>query len=109
MSIYIELPLLAVVVVYVIDLSGFTTSWRGFLARRIGLRDDTELRPLPPFDCGKCMTFWVCLLFAALTHRLDLPVLAFCALLSMLSDTISGVLLFIHELLDFLLERITPR
>ena len=109
MSIYLELPLLAVVVVYVIDLSGFTTSWRGFLSRRIGLRDDTELRPLPPFDCGKCMTFWACLLFAALTHRLDLPVLAFCSLLSMLSDTISGVLLFIHELLDFLLERITPR
>lgn len=109
MSIYLQLPLLALVVVYVVDLSGFTRSWRHALARRLGFADDTELRPLPPFDCGKCATWWVCLIYTLAVGQFSLLTLACCALLSMLSDTIGAVLLFIHELLGFVIDKLTPQ
>ena len=109
MSIYLQLPLLAFIVVYCVDVSGFTDSWRNLLARWIGLPSGEDLRPLPPFDCGKCATWWTCLIFAAVTGHFTLPVIAVCAGLSLLSDTIGLLLLFIHEALGWLIDKITPR
>ena len=109
MSIYLQLPLLALIVVYCVDVSGFTDSWRNLLARWIGLASGDELRPLPPFDCGKCATWWACLIFAAVTGHFTLPVIAVCAGLSLLSDTIGLLLLFIHEALGWLIDKITPK
>ena len=109
MSVYLQLLLLAVVVVYVVDQSGFTSSWRHALARRLGYADDTELRPLPPFDCGKCATWWACVIYAACVGQFSLLTLAASAALSLLSDTIGAVMLFIHESLGYVIDKITPR
>ena len=109
MSIYLQLPILALIVVYCVDVSGFTEGWRNLLARRLGLPDGDALRPLPPFDCGKCATWWTCLLFALCTGHLSLLTIAEAAALSLLSDTISGLLLFIHEALGWLIDKVTPR
>lgn len=109
MNIYLQLFLIAVVVVYVVDVSGFTASWRHALARRLGYEDDDELRPLPPFDCGKCMTWWATVIFTIAAGHFSLLTLAACALLSMLSDTINALLLFIHETLGYIIDKITPR
>ena len=109
MSIYLQLPIVALIVVYCVDVSGFTQSWRNLLARWIGLASGEELRPLPPFDCGKCATWWACLIFALVTGHFTLPVIAMCSVLSLLSDTIGLLLLFIHEALGWLIDKITPR
>lgn len=109
MSIYLQQLLLAVVVTYIVDLSGFTARWRRLLARRLGFRDDTELRALPPFDCGKCATWWACLIYTIAAGQVSLLTLAACALLSMLSDVISSALLFIHEALAWLFDKLTPQ
>lgn len=109
MSIYLQQLLLAAVVVYGVDVSGFTQSWRNALARWIGLASGEDLRPLPPFDCGKCATFWACNIFALAVGQFNLATLAFASLLSLLSDIISAAMLFIHESLGWLLDKITPR
>ena len=109
MSIYLQLPLLALIVVYCVDVSGFTDSWRNLLARWIGLASGDELRPLPPFDCGKCATWWACLIFAICAGHFTLPVIAMCSVLSLLSDTIGLLLLFIHEALGWLIDKVTPK
>lgn len=101
MSIYVELLLLAVIVVYIVDLSGFTDSWRSLLAKALHVK---ALKPLPPFDCGQCMTWWSGLIFAAATGKLTLPVVAYCALLSFLSITIGSLLVFIQEALSQLIN-----
>ena len=54
MGIYIELLLLAAITTYIVDLSGFTQSWRSALARRLRAK---ELKPMKPLDCGQCMTW----------------------------------------------------
>ena len=109
MTIYLQLFLLAVIVVYCVDVSGFTQAWRSALARRLGFRSEDELRPLPPFDCAKCATWWTCLIYALCTRELSLLTIAEAAVLSLLSDTISAALLFIHESIAWLFDKITPR
>lgn len=80
MSTYTQLLLVAAITTYIVDLSGFTVAWRSALRKALGL---TSLRPLPPFDCGKCATWWACLLWAWLAcHDLRLETVAFAALLS---------------------------
>jgi hypothetical protein len=66
--IYIDLLLVALVTIYVVDISGFTESWRSLVATKLHV---SRLKPLPPFDCGKCMTWWVCLIYALCTGHLS--------------------------------------
>lgn len=104
--IYLELFLVAVVTVYIVDISGFTDSWRAALAHLLRVK---ALKPLPPFDCGKCMTWWACLVYAICVHRFTLGVVAFSAVLSLCSIPIGQVLIFIRESLAWLIGKVTPR
>ena len=89
MNTYTQLLLVAAITVYVVDLSGFTVSWRSALRKALGV---PVLRPLPPFDCGKCATWWACLLWAWLAcHDLRLETVAFAALLSFASTAAGTV------------------
>lgn len=106
MKIYIDLLLVAVVTIYIVDVSGVTDSWRHGLQRMLKLR---SLRPLPPFDCGKCMAWWMCLAYALLTGNLSLPTIAFSALMSLLSIPIGQGLIFIREWLNWIIDKLMPR
>lgn len=105
MSIYLQQLILAAVVVFIVDLSGFTDTWRDALARALRIN---RLRPLKPFDCSLCMVWWVCLLYPLFTGDFSLLTIAAAAALSLLSRTISAVLLFISEAALWLLDKITP-
>lgn len=102
-SIYTDLLLMSLTVSYIVDVSGFTQSWRSALARWLG-RNVSALRPLPPFDCGKCMTFWSCLILTLIEGAFSLPVLAYICLLSCLSVTAGQIFIFIREGLSRLLD-----
>ena len=106
MNIYIELLMVALVIIYCIDISGFTDAWRGALQRWLKL---TSLRPLPPFDCGKCMSWWGCLLYALCTGHLCLGTIAFSALMSLLSFPIGQAMIFIREWLNWAFNKLLPR
>lgn len=105
MSIYLQLPIIAFIVVFIVDISGFTDAWRDGLARALKVQ---ELRPLKPFDCSLCMTWWVCLLYPVFTGDFCLLTIAEAAGLSFLSRTIYAFLLFISESLQWLFNKITP-
>lgn len=93
MNAYIELLLLAFVVDYVVGLSGWSESLKGWLSRRLGRRV-AEFRP---FTCSQCMTWWTGLTWAAVTGALSLPVIAYVAGLAFFSNTIEQLLIFIRE------------
>lgn len=107
MNIYIDLLLVALVTIYIVDISGFTESWRTALARSLKI-SESAMRPLKPFDCGKCMTWWVCLIYALCTGHLNLGTIAFSALLSHLSNPIGGVLIFIREWCNWIINKLMP-
>ena len=105
MNIYIHLFLISLVTIYIVDISGFTQSWRDALARWLKV---SSLRPLKPFDCGACTTWWVCIIFALLSGQFSIFTIAFSALLSLLSNPLGNALIFIREGMTWLINRIMP-
>lgn len=102
--IYAELATVAVIVVYIVGVSGFTHSWRSALARVLGIRE-VYMRPIKPFDCPTCMTWWSCVIYAAAVHQLTLWTVAASAALSLLSIPIEQFLLLIREGLTALIAK----
>ena len=105
MGIYIDLLLVALVTIYIVDISGFTDSWRNALSRWLKIE---QMKSLPPFDCSLCMTWWVCLVYAFCMGRISLGTIAFSALLSHLSNPISSALIFIREWMTWLVNKLMP-
>lgn len=105
MNIYIELLLVALITIYIVDISGFTQSWRSLVATKLHI---SHLKPLPPFDCSLCMTWWVCLIYALCTGHLCLQTIAFSALLSHLSNPLCGVMIFIREWITWTINKLMP-
>lgn len=105
MGIYIDLIMVALITIYIVDISGFTDSWRDALARMLHV---SRLRSLKPFDCSLCMTWWVCLVYAFCMGRISLGTIAFSALLSHLSNPISSALIFIREWMTWLVNKLMP-
>lgn len=97
MSIYTQLLLLACIVVYIVDLSGFTDTWLRALSRLTARHGYPPVRSLRPFSCSLCMVWWTGLALALLEGELTLPVLAAIAALSFLSITLSQLFIFIRE------------
>ena len=93
MKAIIDLILVALVTIYIVDLSGFTETWLSILSHYKN-RKITELKP---FSCSLCMVWWVCLIYAAIVGNLTIPVVALIALLSLLSVPFGQLLLLIRE------------
>lgn len=106
--IYAELATLAAVVTYIVGVSGFTTSWRTALAKALGLKE-YQLRPIKPFDCATCMTWWTCLAWALIRRDFTLWTVAASAALSLLSIPIQDFLLLVRESISSLFRKIFDR
>ena len=105
MTIYLELLLVALVTIYIVDISGFTESWRGLLAKSLHIK---SMRPLPPFDCGKCMTWWICLIYSLCVGEFTLWTVAYSALLSHLSIPLGQAMIFIREWITWVTNKLMP-
>lgn len=95
--------MVAFITIYIVDLSGFTQSWRGFIARSLKVE---RLRPLPPFDCSLCMVWWVCLAYALIVGEFSLPVVAYAALLSFLSTPMGMVANLVKDAMIWLINKV---
>lgn len=91
---YIDILLIALITIYIVDLSGFTQSWKAMVSRVLGIK---ALKPLKPFDCSLCMTWWVCIIYSLIVGTFSLATLAYIALLSFLSIPLGQMMMFIKE------------
>lgn len=91
-QIIIDLLLVALVTIYIVDLSGFTDTILNFVSGWYG-RKVTELKP---FTCSLCMVWWVCIIYLIVVGRFSLPLVAFSALLSFLSQPMAQLLQFVR-------------
>lgn len=100
----LDIALLAAIVVYIVDVSGWTESWRSGLSRLLGIR---HLRDLPPFDCGKCASFWAGIIYAAVTGHFTLPVLAFVCGCSLMAQPLGELLTLLREATSYAISAIS--
>jgi hypothetical protein len=109
MSIYIDLLLLAAIVTWVVDCSGFTDTLLRAVSRFTARYGYPPVRDLPPFTCSLCATWWATIIYAILTGAFSLPVLAYCAALAGLSKTLAKFFIFITESLDLVIGKLMDR
>lgn len=102
MNIYIQLLLVTVIVVYIVDLSGFTQSWKDYIGRLL----HGKIGRVRPFDCSLCMTWWTCILYAWLSGELSLLILAYIAALSLLSIPVGQILMLIKETINHIINQL---
>ena len=95
MNIYVKILLTAWLVVFVVDLSGFTQTWKATLGRWLHV-EPGNLR-CKPFDCSLCMTWWVTLLVVILAGRLSFVTVGFCALCALFSDVLATTTTFVKD------------
>lgn len=98
-----DILMVALIVIYIVDVSGFTDSWRNALKEVLQVG---RLKPLPPFDCSRCMVWWSCLIYSAIVGTISIPVIAYCALLSLLSNPLGQIMIFIREALSGLIDKL---
>lgn len=104
MAIVIDFLCIAAVCVFVVDVSGFTQSWRGALKRWLGVR---ELVPLHPFDCSLCCTVWACLIYGWAHVRLTPVLLLAIAAAALLTPVIGAAFTLVRTALGGALEALT--
>ena len=95
MNPWTDLLFLSLLVVFIVDLSGFTESWLSAFSRWLGRR----VTSVKPFTCSLCMTWWTGIVYLIVTGRFCLPLLAYVAGLAFFSFPISEGLIFIKETL----------
>lgn len=93
MKAIIDIILVALVTIYIVDLSGFTETWLKVLSHYMG----RKIQELKPFSCSLCMVWWVCLIYAVIVGNLTIPVVALIALLSILSVPFGQLLILIRD------------
>lgn len=106
MNVFLQILAITFAVVYIVDLSGFTESWRGALAKFLKTE---RLKSLKPFDCSKCLVFWVVLAWLLFLGENLLICLVSACLLSYLSETVRMLLIFIREGLNYILRKLIEK
>lgn len=102
---YLNITLLAVVVVFVVDISGIVET----LKEGIGKLLKIKVGRLRPFDCSLCMVWWSCLIYALCVGAFSIPMIAYISLLALLSLRIADTLRLVSDIIGAIVERISKR
>ena len=96
----IDILLIAVICVVIIDLSGFTDSWKSGLKRLLtkGRMSDPNYS-LKPFDCSFCITWWTGLIYLLVIHSVSLWMLAYLLCICVMTPVIRDILVLVRETL----------
>ena len=93
-----DILLIAVIIVVIIDISGFTDSLKSGLKRLLTKgRMSDPYYPLKPFDCSFCMTWWTGLIWLLVIHNVTLWMLAYLLLICVMTPVIKDVIILIRE------------
>lgn len=103
----INLLLLQLIIVFIIDISGAVSSFKGLLSRWLTKGTiNSKNYALKPLDCSLCMTWWVGLIALLLTHSFTLPMVAVVGGLAMLTPVSADALRTIKDILTWIINQI---
>ena len=100
---YIDLFEITVIVVIIVDISGFIDSIKAFVGKVLGI-NNVSLKPL---DCSLCMTFWVSMAYLIYANELSITTLMFSLLISVMTPVIQDLIYLIRDILGSILLKIS--
>lgn len=102
MSVYLDILFLALGVVFIVDLSGFTDTFLR-VASMVAGRKLTSLRP---FTCSKCLTFWGGNILAIALGGWTLAVFAYVCGLAFATGLMQSLAVRLYDLITKLIRKI---
>lgn len=95
-----ELLIIAVIVVFIVDISGAIDSLKTalkWLLTKGKMKDSNYI--LKPFDCSLCMIFWCGLVYLLITGNFTITYVGFVCLLACFSDILKNAILLVEDII----------
>lgn len=93
--IYLDLFKISIIVVIIIDISGFIDSIKTLIGKVLHI-NNVNLKPL---DCSLCMTFWVSMAYLLITNQLSITAVMVTLLLSTMTPIIKDAIYLVRDLI----------
>ena len=100
--IYLELFEITVIVVIVVDISGFIDSIKTLIGKVLHI-NNVNLKPL---DCSLCMNWWLSLAYLLITNELSITAVMVTLLLSTMTPIIKDFIYLIRDLIGKAIDKI---
>ena len=97
MVILTDILLISLICVYITDISGAIEDFVEPMLAKLFKRPKVKLKK--PWSCSRCQTFWLGLIYLAITCNFTLPYIAYVCLLSMLAPIFNNILCMVMEAL----------
>lgn len=103
----VDLLYIALIVVIIIDLSGFMDSLKSGIKYILtkGKMSSSDYR-LKPLDCSLCMTFWLGILYLLITNQFTIGYLLYVCILSIFTDIFKDTIILVKDLLIKLIRKL---
>ena len=98
---YIDLFEITVIVVIIVDISGFIDSIKSLIGKVLGI-NNVSLKPL---DCSFCLNWWVSLGYLVITNELSITAVMVALLLSTMTPIIKDAIYLIRDLLGKIIDK----
>lgn len=99
---YIDLFEISIIVVIIVDISGFIDSIKTLIGKVLGINNVK----LKPFDCSFCVNWWVSLVYLLITNELTITAVMVTLLLSTLTPIIKDSIYLIRDLIGKAINKI---
>lgn len=101
--VFLKLIEITVIVVIIIDISGFIDSIKEFIGRLLNI-SNVRLKPL---DCSFCLNFWVSMVYLLITNELSITAVMVTLLLSVMTPVIQDLIYVIRDLISTIINKIS--
>ena len=98
---YIDLFEITVIVVIIVDISGFIDSIKSLIGKVLHI-NNVSLKPL---DCSFCLNFWVSLGYLVITNELTITAVMVTLLLSTMTPIIKDAIYLIRDLIGKIINK----
>ena len=98
---YLKLIELTVIVVIVVDISGFIDSIKNLVGKALRI-NNVSLKPL---DCSFCLNFWASLIYLVITNELSITAVMVTLLLSTMTPIIKDAIYLIRDLIGKIISK----
>ena len=95
----LDLLCIAVITVFVIDLSGFVDTIKRYIWKWLLGDKPYQDYSIKPWTCSLCMTHHICVIYALICGYFSLPIWMYICGLSFLTPQIKGFLMVIKDML----------
>lgn len=107
MNTIINLIFIQIIVVCIVDISGFIDSLKYGLSKLLtkGKVKTTNFN-LMPLQCSLCMTFWSCLIYLIYVGQFTIPYICFILLLACFSSITKEIIILMKDIIIFIINKI---